>query len=318
MNTTTQTAGNTAADQLDLMPYINILIERWWIPLLCALACGGLLAYMAYNKPHLYESTARVSIIDIEDPGGVSPDDRRASEVLTLVEHGFVMGTTYDNYNEVMLARLRSRKYVERFLEEHNIYRFYYPEMWLDETSTWQSGFEPDRGAVLTWFRDEIRSIDIDEETQIIAVSMKWHNAQQARTWANDYVATFNAFMRERTLADVERKHAFLQQALRQAEVLEIQQSIYRLIEAQTAVEMLASARDEYVLEVIDPAALPYRSFTMSRKKKATVGALAGLMIGVFLLFAWVFCSSIWRTIAEARAAQARQTVAITGAEHAN
>lgn len=317
MNTETHVSGATAADQLDLMPYINILVDRWWLPIACALMCGGVFGYLAYNKPYQYESTARVSIIDIEDPGGVSPDDRRASEVLTLVEHGFVMGTTYDNYNEVMLARLRSRKYVERFLEQHNIYRFYYPEMWLDDTSRWQTGFEPDRGAVLTWFRDEIRSIEIDEETQIIAVSMKWHDAELARTWANDYVATFNAFMRERTLADVTRKHAFLQQALRQAEVLEIQQSIYRLIEAQTAVEMLASARDEYVLEVIDPAALPYRSFTMSRKKKVVVGAAAGLMIGIFLLFAWVFCSDIWRTIARVRAAQNPQTV-IAGVEHAN
>jgi hypothetical protein len=66
-------------------------------------------------------------VVDIEDPGGVSPDDRRASEVLTLVEHGFVMGTTRDNYNEVMLARLRSRSFTMHFLDTHNLYRFFTP-----------------------------------------------------------------------------------------------------------------------------------------------------------------------------------------------
>ena len=89
-------------------------------------------AWWAGSKPYLYESVARVSIVDIEDPGGVAPDDRRASEVLTLVEHGFVMGTTYDNYNDVMLARLNSRDFLVRFLDEHNVYRFFYPEQWLE------------------------------------------------------------------------------------------------------------------------------------------------------------------------------------------
>jgi hypothetical protein len=303
MTTTMTNTHPTAADQLDLMPYLNILISRWWVPLVAALAFGAMIAWKAYQSPYMYESTAKASIIDIEDPGGVSPDDRRASEVLTLVEHGFVMGTTYDNYNEVMLARLRSRQFLMRFIEEENIYRFYFPKKWDSEKGEWIDGFQPDRGLVLTAFRDEVRSIDVDEETDIVHVTMKWPDAPQARDWANAYVKSFNRYMRERTLGDVQKKHEFLREELRRAEVLEIQQSIYRLIEAQTAIEMLASARDEYVLEVIDPAALPYRSFNLSRKKKVLVGTVAGLMIGIFGLFAWVFLSSAWRQIAGHRKA---------------
>ena len=81
------------------------------------------------------------------------------------------MGTTHDNYNDVMRARLRSRKFTMRFLDHHNIYRFFYPEHWSEEKKEWLNGFSPDRGAVFTRFRDEVREIRVDEETDIITVA---------------------------------------------------------------------------------------------------------------------------------------------------
>jgi hypothetical protein len=254
----------------------------------------------------MYQSAAKVSVVDIEDPGGVSPDDRRASEVLTLVEHGFVMGTTHDNYSDVILARLRSRDFVMRFLEEHNIYRYFYPQQWQQEEHTWVDGFSPDRGSVLTRFRDEVRLVEVDEETDIVSVSMTWPDPGLARDWANLYVKSFNEFMRERTMQDVRRKQEFLQEELRRSDVLDIQQSIYRLIEAQTAIAMLASAREEYVLEIIDPAALPYRSFNMSRKKKILMGAFSGALLAVFVVFARVLLGNMLADIRTYRAAQQR------------
>jgi hypothetical protein len=298
----------TAATELDLMPYVNALIDARWLLAAAALVAALVTGLWAYSKPYMYQSAARVSVVDIEDPGGVSPDDRRASEVLTLVEHGFVMGTTHDNYNDVILARLRSRDFVMRFLDEHNIYRYFYPEQWLEEEQAWVEGFAPDRGGVLTRFRDEVRLIEVDEETDIVSVSMTWPEAAVARDWANLYVNSFNEFMRERTMRDVRRKQAYLEQELRRSEVLEIQQSIYRLIEAQTAIAMLASAREEYVLEIIDPAALPYRSFNMSRKKKVLVGAFAGTLLACFGVLAWVLLAGMVRGIRAYREAHAQET----------
>jgi hypothetical protein len=293
---------NTAADEIDLMPFVNALIDaRWWI-LASAVAFGLLAGLWAYSKPYMFESSVKVSVVDIEDPGGVAPDDRRASEVLTLVEHGFVMGTTHDNYNDVMRARLASRKFTMRFLDQHNIYRFFYPEQWSEERQGWLDGFAPDRGAVFTRFRDEVRVISRDEETDIITVAMKWPDPVVARDWANLYVESFNAFIRERTMTDVRRKQAFLESELRRSDVLELQQSIYRLIEAQTAIAMLASGREEYALEIIDPAAIPYKSFNMSRKKKVLIGSVAGVLVAMFVALAWVVLAQMLNAIRAYRA----------------
>ncbi|EED31678.1 Chain length determinant protein [gamma proteobacterium NOR5-3] len=295
-------AHQTAAASLDLMPFVNALLSAKWI-LAAALVIGaGMGTWLSMTTPYSYVAGSKVSIVDISDPGGVSPDDRRASEVLTLVEHGFVMGTTRDNYAEVMLARLRSRSFTLHFLETHNIYRHFYPAKWSEETQSWKDGFTPDIGESFTRFRDEIRMITVDEETDIVTVAMRWQEPTLPRDWANMYVDTFNEYMRDRTTEEVVRKQAFLEEKLRQSDVVEIQKSIYRLIEAQTAIMMLANAREEYVLEIIDPAARPYRSVNMSRKKKIVVGGIVGLMLSVFAVLAITLLLQLWNSFQTARA----------------
>ncbi len=290
-----------AAASIDLMPYINALIDyRWWL-LAAALASAILTAVVVYSKPYMYQSGVKVSIVDIEDPGGVSPDDRRASEVLTLVEHGFVMGTTHDNYNAVMEARLISRAFTTYFLEEFNIYRHLYPEQWDAKKQRWIDGFTPDLGESFTRFRDEVRVVEHDEETDIITVSMRWQDPVVARDMANQYVTAFNEYIRQRTQAEVVRKQAFLHEELRRSDILEIQQSLYRLIEAQTAIAMLASAREEYALEIVDPAATPYKSFNMSRKRLVILGTLAGTFISIFLVLGLVLVRDMLRTLRQFR-----------------
>ena len=91
-------AADPAALDLDLIPYFEALIAARW-RIAAAMVIAGLLSgFLAYSRPHIFEVMIKVSVVEIDDPGGVSPDDRRASEVLTLVEHGFVMGTIRDNH----------------------------------------------------------------------------------------------------------------------------------------------------------------------------------------------------------------------------
>ncbi|MEH6611268.1 MAG: chain-length determining protein [Halioglobus sp.] len=286
-----------AVMELDLMPYINALIDARWKLVIAALLSAVLASVVAYSKPYMFQSTIKVSVVDIEDPGGVSPDDRMASEVLTLVEHGFVMGTTRDNYNDVMLARLRSRNFTMKFIDEHNVYRHFYPEQWLEKEQRWEAGFTPDRGEIFTLFRDGVRSIVLNEETDILSVGMNWPEPTVARDWANNYVRSFNEFIRERTIRDVQRKQEYLQSELHNSDLLEMQKSIYRLIEAQTAIAMLANAREEYALEIIDPAAIPYRSFMMSRKMRIAIGTVAGTLLAIFAVLASVLLSGMLQKI---------------------
>ena len=72
--------------------------------------------------------------------------------------------------------------------------------------------------------------------------------------------------------------------------------------------QQLASAREEYVLEIIDPAAIPYKSFNMSRKKKIVIGGFVGGLLATFAALAWVVLAQMLQTIKAYREEQATLT----------
>ena len=59
---------------------------------------------------------------------------------------------------------------------------------------------------------------------------------------------------------------------------------------------MLASAREDYVLEVLDPALLPYDRYSPSRKVYLAFGLFAGGFLGVALVCTFV----LWRNFHKA------------------
>jgi len=115
---------------------------------------------------------------------------------------------------------------------------------------------------------------------------MRWTDPKLTRDWANAYVYEFNQYMRGLALDDVEKKRAFLEAELTRTNVVDIRQSIFRLIEAQMAVAMLANAREEYVLEMIDPALLPFHRYSPGRKTLLLAGLFVGGMLAVFFVCA--------------------------------
>ncbi len=286
MNTSTHM--NPAAEmptlEIDLLVYARALLARWWLVAGGAVLLAVLAGAISFTLPNQYEAIARTAMVDASDPGGVNPDERRAPEVLTLVEHGFVLGKTRDNHLEVTLARLRSREFTLAFMDRYNVWAELNPTFWDAEAGEWIDGFEPDRGAGHKFFREHLRFIDHDEETDLIGVRFRWTDADLVRDWANAYVDLFNEFMREEALADVAAKQAFLEEELARRSVVDIQQSIYRLMEAQTAIAMLARSREEFALEYIDPAVRPYDRHSPGRKKWVVLGGFTGAMLATFFI----------------------------------
>lgn len=272
--------------EIDVIKYVAAVLEQWKL----VLASGGLLALIVFvycqSLPNHYEAFSRVAIIDPEDPGGIKPDERRASEVLTLVEHGFVMGSGRNNYHEVMRARLRSRLFTHEFMESHGVYQALYASHWNASEREWVPGFQPNKAEAIKWFGEQIRVIEHNPETDILTIRMRWTEPQLARDWANKYVHAFNDYIRRKTLEEVERKRTYLYSELEKSDVVDIQKSIYRLIEAQTAISMLANSRAEYVLEVIDPATLPFDRFSPAPKRFIIFAFVAGVMLAISAIVA--------------------------------
>jgi capsular polysaccharide biosynthesis protein len=296
----------SANEELDLIELIAVLLRRkWWLLLMTFL--GGTITYgVTKLMPNQYESYVRTNLMQQADPGGVSPDNRRAPEVLTLVEHGFVLGTTTDNYRDVIMAQLRSRKFTLGFIERYKIAQYLFPEAWDKYANQW-IGNKPDSRKLYVLFHESIRFVDHNPETDIISIRIRFSDPDLSAQWANNYVAEFNSYMKKRALQEVERKQVFLNQQLQETDMVELHKSIYRLIEAQTAVSMLASSTDEYVLQVLDPAYSPLERFSPARKRVTILGAAGGFSIAFFLIIASVPVKRLKESLREYRLGEASQ-----------
>ena len=269
--------------QVDLLEFVWAIIRyRYWLLLVAVIA-----ACAAYGTTHLmqekYEAYTRINLVEPDDPGGVSPDNRRAPEVLTLVEHGFILGTSRDNLRDVIMVKMRSRTFTESFIDAAGVDRQLYPEQWNTIKGEWKSG-QPDRNLVYSEFHETIRFVDHNPKTDIMSVRMRFTDPKVVAKWANLYVSEFNRFMRERALEEATKKIAYLVDQARDTEIVEMQKSIYRLIEAQTAMVMLAKSKSEFAVEVLDRAYEPFERFSPARKRIAILTFFAALLIGVFFV----------------------------------
>ncbi len=272
--------------ELDILRYIYALFDAKWLVLLSGLLFG--LAMMAHVRtlPEIYEAVTRVDIINSGDPGGVDPDNRRTPEAIGLMEHGFVLNTTKDNYSQTMLARLRSYKFTRHFMDKYNIYSFMYTNFWDMETQQWKDDFVLDKGLAHKEFIENYRGIWENAENEIISIAIRHRDPLLAAELANLYVSEFNEYIRQRTLTEVKKKQAFLHNALQQTDVVQIEKMIFRLLEAQTAAAMLANGREEYALEILDPAVRPYARHSPARKKLTVLAAFAGIFLSSALVIA--------------------------------
>ena len=263
-------------NEVDLFRYIAILWQNKWLICAISLAFGVLALLSVINKPDIYESVVRVDIVYDGNPGGVDPDNRRTPEAIGLLEHGFVIRASKDNYAQSIIARLRSRKFTRHFIDKNNVFSLMYPNQWDETKQAWKQGSGLDRGLAYKGFVEDSRSIWQDPETEIVHIGIRHQDPIVATQLANLYAEDFNNYMRDKALAEVMSKQGFLQELLIETKVVEMQQMIFRLLEAQTAAAMLAKGREDFALEVLDPAVRPYDRFSPKRKKRVAFGIIAG------------------------------------------
>jgi len=270
---------NRIKEDVDLLQYLYALFDAKWFLFFTVVLFGGAAIYHAKTVPDMYVGVARTDIRDLRGQGGLQPDDRLMSQSMAMLEYQYTLESFKENYTQVVLIRVRSHEFVRYFMDKYNIYKHLNPEYWDEENQRWLEGFELDKGFDELRFRTEMLGTAYDEVTDIAEIRIRHSDPKQAAELANLYVDEFNEYMRRQTLKTVQNKLAYLYQQLEQTQVLEIQHMLFRLIEAQTATAMLAEVRKDYVLEMLDPAVVPYKPVSPNRKVIVIMGVMAGLLL---------------------------------------
>lgn len=184
------------------------------------------------------------------------------------------------------IAVLQSRQFTEQFIENENLMPVLFSDLWDAQNGKWAGdnpGDVPTMSQAVAKFSDSIRKVHEDGRRNLVTLQIDWTDPELAAEWANKLVARLNDYLRQRDIAQAQRGIEFLNQELEKSSVVELRQGVYRLIESQIEMVMLANVRDEYAFKILDPA-VPAEQDQFVRPKRlmiVIVGFMFGLLFGV-------------------------------------
>jgi uncharacterized protein involved in exopolysaccharide biosynthesis len=175
------------------------------------------------------------------------------------------------------IALLSSRFLAERFIGQHELKPILFAERWDAERRAWlpPSGIGP----WVRWLKsflvevgppklepsawdaagafDEVRTVQFDQSTGLITLSMEWREAKLAAAWARAYVVLANEVIRQQARAEAAGIIDQITAKMAETQNLGTREMLVGLLAKETSKLMVATVREEYALRVIDPPVAP-------------------------------------------------------------
>lgn len=152
-------------------------------------------------------------------------------------------------------------------------------------------GFKKDLPSVQDSYYEFLKHININQDlkTSFITIEVKHQSPYIAKIWANLLIDEINEFYREKDKLSAERSIEYLYARIAETSFAEIKQTIASLIQQETKTLTLIEADKFYVFEFIDPPAVMEKKSEPARALICIISAIAGLMFGIFFVFAKYF-----------------------------
>lgn len=236
-----------------------------------AVCVGVAIAYALAATP-LYRAEVTIRPIQDRQQGAASALMGQLGGIASLAGINLPGGGGDD-----LLPVLRSRLLAQEFIRLHN----------LDRVILDTSDPSPSMWKAVDAFKKNILTITEDRRSGTVGVSVTWTDPKVAAEWANAFVTLADKQIRARDKLDAERSLKYLQDQVTKTKVLEMQRALYSLIENETRTLMLADARENYALTILDPAFVPEYRVSPKRTMIAVLGAIVGALLGLLYALAW-------------------------------
>ena len=162
-----------------------------------------------------------------------------------------------------------------------------FEEIWDAESQSWlvqTQEDEPTEQKAVDAFKS-ILSVNEDKKSGLINLSISWKDPGVAAEWANDLVKQLNEQLREKAIADSQKRVGYLEQELAKTTLQDMRAVLYNLLESEKQKAMLANVNEDFALEVIDPAVAPETREKPKRKLIVALGGVCGVFLGIFAVF---------------------------------
>lgn len=230
-----------------------LIIRQHWLALLVWSTVGFLLGLgISFGLPREYR--AEVVMAPASDSATEGVARSLGSSLGGL--GGLITGALPSGNNAEYLAVLKSRALVERFIASRGLMQeILRPRGFMALLPV--KGREPTMARAVRRFQNDIRSLSEDRRTGIVTLSIEWTDRSVAAEWANAYVKLGNDAIRETVILDSNRTLDYLSQQIEKTSLVDLRQTLFKVVEAQQRTLALAETRPEYAFRIIDPATPP-------------------------------------------------------------
>ena len=283
-------------EEIDLYQ-VWILLKKYKVLLasIITLSVVVSLGYAFFTTP-LYRSEVVVASVSAKDKSVLAGLSTQFGGLASLA--GVDIGGS-DNTLAKQLAGLESRAFIIPFLDEQQLLPILFADKWDSTKQNWAVG-ENETPTLLTgyeYFVEKVLSVSKSVKTGLITLSIDWEDPEKAANWANQLISAFNDYQRKLAIRDAEKSITYLNKQLEETKIASVQEAISRLIESQTEVIMLANVKQDYALQVLDPAVPMEKAHSPNKTLIVILGGLLGCLSGLFS----VFVVNFFHTIAESQ-----------------
>jgi LPS O-antigen subunit length determinant protein (WzzB/FepE family) len=277
------------AGEVDLLTLWHDLLRQRWLIVWTVVLTTAAAAAVAFLMTPVYRAEVLLAPVSAEeDTSKLAGLAGQFGGLASLV--GVDIGGTGQDV-KVSLATLTSREFTTAFIAEKDLLPVLFEDDWDPDKKAW-TAHDPEDVPTL-WdaykrFDEDVRRVREDSESGLLKLSIEWTDPRLAVDWARELVERINRRRQQEAIDEAQKSIAFLTAQLAKTSVVELQQAIYRLIEAEGKKIMLASVRDEYAFKVIDPPVVPDPDDFVkpNRELLLALGVVGGGFLG--LLLAWV------------------------------
>lgn len=271
----------TQAEAQSVMPALaGFVLKRWKI--LAALFLIGAAAglAMAFNTPKQYQAET-VFVVN-----GTSQNNLLQAALGSLGSLSSLVGVSQDSGTDEALTVMRSPEFTWDFCSENQVFPVLFPQKWDASKGSWRMDVEPpSKSEVKDVFDKSIRFVTLDRRTNQVTLQFRTSDPARSANWANATALKLDAVLRRAALEKSRARVSFLQKQLAANTIVEVRESVSRLLEAELQRQMLASADQSYSINVLQ-VAFPgsSRSHVWPRK---SLFMMIGAAIGLVLALIW-------------------------------
>jgi uncharacterized protein involved in exopolysaccharide biosynthesis len=265
-------------EPIDWAGYWRVLVEQKKLIGIITAATTLIALVIAFVLPPVYRAEVLLAPVSEEKSEGLGALTGQFGDLAALA--GVNLGTRKDKTAEYVAA-LKSRALSVSYIKEANLMPILFASKWSSEKKQWKDSNNPptEWDAFKLWDED-IRRVNFDRRAGLVTLMIEWTDPALAAKWANELVMQVNKQLRTEAVEEAQKSVAYLEKQLSLTSSVEVQQAIYRLMEAQTKKQMVASTREEYAFQTIDPAVPPQEKASPKRALIVITALMLGLALG--------------------------------------